>query len=153
MEKEAWVVKVEGEEVRLRYLRHSACKHCGACFVLGNSLGEQEILLPKNDLDLRQGDRVTVGFNSMSLLRASFLVYALPLVFLLLGYLGGARLGDALWGAVNAEIYGVGGGLLGLALAFFGLHIYDRRLGKSPHYQPQITRVLERTFNKPNINH
>lgn len=148
MEKEAWVVKVEGEEVRLRYLRHSACKHCGACFVLGNSLGEQEILLPKNNLDLRQGDRVTVGFNSTSLLRASFLAYVLPLLFLLLGYLGGARLGHSLWGAVRAEISGVIGGVLALGLTYYGLHLYDRQLRKSSHYQPQVTRVLERTLNQ-----
>ncbi|HBL35790.1 MAG TPA: hypothetical protein DDZ55_03170 [Firmicutes bacterium] len=147
MEKEAWVVSVEGEEVRLRYLRHSACKNCGACFVLGNSLGEQEIVLPKNELDLKQGDRVTVGFNSTSLLRAGFLVYAVPLVLFLLGYLGGARLGDLLWGAVWAEVSGVIGGALALVLTYFSLHIYDRRLRKLPHYQPQITRVLERTLS------
>ena len=148
MEKEAWVVKVEGEEVRLRYMRHSACKNCGACFVLGNSLGEQELILPKNEFNLKQGDRVTVGLNSTSLLRAGFLVYALPLVLFLLGYLGGARMGNLLWGAARAEASGVMGGALALALTYFGLHFHDRRLRKLTRYQPQVTRVLERTLGQ-----
>jgi len=96
MEKEAWVVDVNGDEVRLRYTRHSACRKCGACLVLGNSLSEQEIVLPKDQLDLAKGDRVAIGLKESSILKASFMVYALPLILFLLGYLGGAHLGSAL---------------------------------------------------------
>ena len=88
MEKEAWVVDVNGDEVRLRYTRHSACRKCGACLVLGNSLGEQEIVLPKDQLDLAKGDRVAIGLKESSILKASFMVYALPLILFLLGVLG-----------------------------------------------------------------
>ena len=146
MEKEAWVVDVNGEEVRLRYTRHSACRKCGACLVLGNSLGDQEIVLPKDQLDLAKGDRVAIGLKDSSVLKASFLVYALPLFFFLLGYLGGAHLGTGLMGEAWAEAGGLLGGVLALVLAYGGLNLYDRRLRKSARYQPYIARVLERTL-------
>ncbi|HHT06291.1 MAG TPA: SoxR reducing system RseC family protein [Hydrogenispora sp.] len=146
MEKEAWVVDVNGDEVRLRYTRHSACRKCGACLVLGNSLSEQEIVLPKDQLDLAKGDRVAIGLKESSILKASFMVYALPLILFLLGYLGGAHLGSGFMGEALAEAAGLLGGVLALALAYGGLYLYDRRLQKTERYQPYIARVLERSL-------
>lgn len=146
MEKEAWVVDVNGDEVRLRYTRHSACRKCGACLVLGNSLGEQEIVLPKDQLDLAKGDRVAIGLKESSILKASFMVYALPLILFLLGYLGGAHLGSGFMGEALAEAAGLLGGVLALALAYGGLYLYDRRLQKTERYQPYIARVLEHSL-------
>ena len=144
MEKEAWVVEVKGDEVRLRYMRHSACSNCGACLVFGQGPGEEEVVLPNNTFELKKGDRVAVGLNSTSLLRASLLVYMVPLLFFLLGYLGGARLGVILKGTAWVEAGGVIGGAVALIFAYLGLNFYDRNLRKSPRYQPQVTRVLER---------
>ena len=144
MEKEAWVVEVEAEEVRLRYTRHAACKDCGACLVFGKGPGEEEIVLPKNHLEVRKGDRVVVGMPSTSLLKASVLVYLLPLLLFLFGYLVGAKTSAALFDAAGAEAGGMVGGTLALVLTYFGLHFYDRRLKKSARYQPQVIRVLER---------
>lgn len=144
MEKEAWVVDVSGDEVRLRYTRHSACRKCGACLVFGNSHGEQELVLPKDRVEVAKGDRVLVGLKDSSILQASFLVYALPLFFFLLGYLGGARLGTIFQGEAWAEGGGLLGGVFALVLAYGGLNRYDRRLRKTDRYQPYIVRVLER---------
>ncbi len=144
MEKEAWVVEVEAEEVRLRYTRHAACKDCGACLVFGKGPGEEEIVLPRNQLEVRKGDRVVVGLPSPSLLKAGLLAYTLPLLLFLFGYLAGARTSAALIGAAWAEAGGMIGGALALGLTYFGLHVYDRRLRKFSRYQPQVIRVLER---------
>ncbi|NLC53145.1 MAG: SoxR reducing system RseC family protein [Firmicutes bacterium] len=146
LEKEAWVVAVNGDEVRLRYTRHSACRKCGACLVLGNNLDDQEIVLPKDQLDLAKGDRVAIRLKDSSIIKASFMVYALPLFFFILGYLGGARLGTVLMGEAWTEAGGLLGGVLGLALTYGGLNLYDRRLQKAARYQPYIARVLERTL-------
>lgn len=144
MEKEAWVVEVEAEKVRLRYMRHAACRHCGACFVLGKGPGEEEIVLPKNQLDVRKGDRVVVGLPGTSLLRASLLAYALPLFLFLLGYLAGARLATGLFGAARAEAGGLIGAVSALVLAYLGLHFFDRHLAKTSRFEPQVLRIVER---------
>ncbi|NLM37398.1 MAG: SoxR reducing system RseC family protein [Firmicutes bacterium] len=136
---------VNEDEVRLRYIRHAACRECGACLVFGNNLGEQELVLPRDQLVLAKGDRVLIGLKDSSVVKASFLVYALPLFFFLLGYLGGARLGGFLMGEAWMEAGGLLGGVLGLALAYGGLHLYNRRLQKTGCYQPYIVRVLART--------
>lgn len=143
MEKEALVVAVDEQEVRLRYTRHSACRKCGACLVFGNSGGEQEIVLPRNQLALAKGDRVVIGLKNSSLLKASFLVYALPLLLFLLGYLGGTRGATFLLGEASAEVGGLVGGVLALVLAYVGLNRYDQRLRRTANYQPYIARVLE----------
>ncbi|HEY8392440.1 MAG TPA: SoxR reducing system RseC family protein [Capillibacterium sp.] len=144
MEKEAWVVEVDAGQVRLRYVRHAACRHCGACFVLGKGPGEEEIVLPRNQLDLRKGDRVVVALPGTSLLRASLLAYALPLLLFLLGYLAGAKAGAALFGAARTELGGLIGAGLALALTYVGLHFYDRHLAKTSRFEPRVLRVVER---------
>ncbi len=147
MEKEAWVVGFEGGQVRLRYLRHSLCRDCGACSMFGE--GEQEVLLPYDaKLDLQVGDRVTVEMKSGQLLRASLLAYGVPLLFFLLGYLVGENLSRMWQLAGYEEAGGIVGGLIFLFLSYKGINLYDRRLQTTGRYQLQVTRVLSRAARK-----
>lgn len=146
MEKEAWVVGIEGDQVRLRYLRHSACKNCGACSLMGE--GEQEVLLP-NDLDLQVGDRVEVGMRNDHFLQASLLLYGVPLIFLLLGYLAGEGLMRIWRFTGHEEVGGVVGGLLFLFLSYKGINLYDRGLQDSDQYQLKVSRIISRAAPPP----
>ena len=141
MEKEAWVVGVEGENVRLRYLRHSACVNCGACLILGKK--DQELVLP-NKMNLQEGDKVVVGLSSSSFLRATVLVYMIPLLFFLLGYVVGdlflARLDLPKW----REAGGMVSGLLFLFLTYKGINLYDRRLKDAARYQLEIVQITKK---------
>ena len=147
MEKEAWVVGIEGDQVRLRYLRHSVCQSCGACSMFG--AGEQEVLLANDlSLDLQVGDRVAVEMKSGQFLRASLLLYGVPLLFFLLGYPAGESL-SRIWGLAGyEEAGGIVGGLLFLFLSYKGINLYDRRLQTSDRYQLLVTRVLSRAERK-----
>ena len=147
MEKEAWVVGIEGDQVRLRYLRHSACQSCGACSLFGE--GEKEVLLPNNlNLNLQVGDRVAVEMKSEHFLWASLLMYGVPLLFFLLDYTVGEGL-LRLWRLTGCEeAGGIVGGLLFLFLSYKGINLYDRRLQASDRYQLYVTRVLSRAVRK-----
>jgi sigma-E factor negative regulatory protein RseC len=140
MEKEAWVVGVEGENIRLRYLRHSACANCGACLTMGRK--DQELVLP-NKMNLQVGDKVVVGLSSSSFLRATLIVYMVPLLFFLLGYVVGdfclMSLGLSKW----REAGGMISGLLFLFLTYKGINLYDRRLKEVERYQLKILRITK----------
>ena len=89
------------------------CSGCGAakqtvCFAARNSSGA------------RVGDLVVVSSSSAHVLKAAAVLYILPLVLFLAGYL----VGENLWQS------GVLAGLVGLALGVVCIKLYDKLLSK-----------------------
>ncbi len=110
------VREVEGDAILVEVQRRSACGGCSSQEGCGTSAlgkwfsrGTSRVRL-RSDLRLGVGDPVVVGLEEAALLRASFVLYLLPILALL----GGAVTGAAL-GGVGADWPGVAGGLLGFA--------------------------------------
>mgnify|MGYP003591960936 CR=1 FL=1 len=80
------VTSVSDGTARIRFLRGSACAHCGACLTVGDSA--MEISLP-NTLGAKEGDRVAVDLSPKRVVQASLIAYAVPLVLLIAGVLTG----------------------------------------------------------------
>ncbi|HEY8344420.1 MAG TPA: SoxR reducing system RseC family protein [Bacillota bacterium] len=137
MQKEACVVAVEEDAVRVRLLRHSACAKCGACTMGENP--ETEVTLRHiahlQELNLKPGDRVTLVYKANEFLHAVLLVYLVPLFLFILGYLIGARLFALYASSRWREGGGVLSGLLLMFLSYLGLNRYDRWLARQDKYR------------------
>jgi len=94
------------------------CSQCGGCGTVGQTLR----LTAQNPIGARKGDMVYISSDSAPVLWAAVLVYTLPLLLFLAGYLLAARLGA--WAAA----IGAAGFLIGLLPAF----AYNRRVKKQP---------------------
>lgn len=125
------VLAVTDGTARIRFLRGSACAHCGACLTVGDS--EMEISLP-NTLGAKEGDRVFVDLSPKRVVQASLLAYAVPLVLLIAGVLIGSRYAD--WAGLALGVGACG-------LGYLILRIVDKKSAKSKKFQPRMTRVLE----------
>ncbi|MDP3447169.1 MAG: SoxR reducing system RseC family protein, partial [Eubacteriales bacterium] len=99
------VTAVTNGSVQIRFLRSSACAHCGACLTVGES--EMEITLP-NTVGAKEGDRVAVDLSPKRLVQASLLAYAVPLVLLIGGVLIGSRIADWAGLAMGVGACGIG---------------------------------------------
>jgi len=94
--------------------RCAAGKGCGAGLLSGNKApAEIQVQIPES-MDLRVGDQVTLELSPDSLLKASFLVYGLPLLavvaMLIIGWLVAGPLNDVL--AIALAIVGLLAGLV-----------------------------------------
>ena len=125
------VLAVVDGTAQIRFLRSSACAHCGACMSVGDS--EMEITLP-DTLGVKEGDRVFVDLSPKRLVQASLLAYAVPLLLLIAGVLVGSRYTD--WA-------GLALGLVACGIGYLILRIVDKRSAKSKRFQPRMTRILE----------
>lgn len=125
------VLAVVDGTAQIRFLRSSACAHCGACLSVGDS--EMEITLP-DTLGVKEGDRVFVDLSPKRLVQASLLAYAVPLLLLIAGVLVGSRYTD--WA-------GLALGLVACGISYLILRIVDKRSAKSKRFQPRMTRILE----------
>ncbi|MDD4312882.1 MAG: SoxR reducing system RseC family protein, partial [Eubacteriales bacterium] len=125
------VTSVSDGTAQIRFLRSSACAHCGACLTVGDS--EMEISLP-NTLDAKEGDRVAVDLSPKRVVQASLLAYAVPLVLMIAGVLLGSKIAD--WAGLVLGVAACG-------LGYLILRIVEKKSAKKKSFQPRMTRILD----------
>lgn len=109
--------------------RPEACEKCGAC--AGSAHNHMTSLRGEAEI----GDRVAVDMPDSKVFGISLLVYAVPLVFLLIGLLAGE------WIFENDLICALCGiGLM--AMSYVILHFTDQKIGRKQNFQPQIIAVV-----------
>jgi sigma-E factor negative regulatory protein RseC len=109
----ALVIRRDGNRVELELQRSSACDHCElnqgcGTGALGRLLGRRSRPLAiETDTDCKPGDRVLLELPESALVRASLLLYGLPLLGLLLGGLLAVLLAVPEWLAVGIAVFGL----------------------------------------------
>ena len=101
------VIETKGKKAVVRFVRSDACGHCNACFRLGSNEADIDI---DNALNAQTGDLVGIEMHAKSVLKASLILYGVPLVALLVG---------AFIGSLQGDLYAALGGVLFAAGAFF----------------------------------
>jgi sigma-E factor negative regulatory protein RseC len=134
MREEGVVVGLDGDKARVRIRRSDACGKCRICVPLGDG---SMVIGAKNAICAGVGDRVSVEIDDSRRLSASFMVFILPLVGLLLGCL----VGLALSGSEKIGFL-LGAGMF--ILVFMALRWYDRKTGTRDRSWPRIVGRLGR---------
>ncbi len=140
---EGIVIKVNSSTAWVKCTRSAACESCKAkdfCDTVGGSDDDVEIEAI-NAAKAKVDDRVTISFKTSSLLKVSFLVYMVPVLFLILGVV----IGDKIAAIFNYDqsIFSVLAGLLFLLAAFFFVKTKGSKMSKKDEYKPKIIRILK----------
>lgn len=122
----------EGRVV-VRFMRSDACGHCNACFSLGSHEADVEL---DNPLGARVGDVVSIELKGSGMVRASLIMYGLPLLGLLAGVVVGAQWGD---------LYAAVGGILLCAGTYFILRGLEPRFARMDQFKPRMLEIIERS--------
>jgi sigma-E factor negative regulatory protein RseC len=132
------IVKLEGKQAVIRIQRSSACKQCGAC-QLGCHRDEMLLTIP-NRLGGKPGDMVELSLDSVQVLKASAIIYLIPLLALIagvaLGYLFSRRI------SINSQLAGALGGLIFTTAAFIIIRTIDPLLRKNNNFTPRMVALL-----------
>lgn len=132
------IVHVEDSIATVKIRRGVSCGSCTAC---GMSKDQSEISFSiANDLDAQLGDWVELDLESKSLVKASFIVYLIPLIALILGVAGGYAIAGQCSG--DSELYGAIGGILFTVFAFVGIRAMDPMLRKRGEYSPKMVSII-----------
>lgn len=142
IEEQATVVSVDNDSVIIETVRTSACAQCSASDGCGQkSLSEWAAskmthIRVTNPLavDVKQGDRVVVGIDEGGFLKASTLVYFVPLLMIFIAGLLGQILG-----ATEPVIILLAA--IGLCAGLVIVKMTSRKLEKKSVYQPVLLRI------------
>ena len=104
---------------------------------------KETIIEAQNPIRAEAGQRVLLEIDDRRMLFISFMLYLVPLGGLLIGIFFWLALADNLGLAGNQELTGVGVGLGLMALIFFFIRTWDRRVKGSRQYMPVITDLIE----------
>jgi sigma-E factor negative regulatory protein RseC len=135
------VLRTESEAAWVKTIRSSACEGCtakGSCHSMG--AGQEMEVKALNPAGAREGDRIVLSFETRSLLKATFLIYVFPIIFLIAGAALGQMLAPLM--AFNPSALSA---LSGFAFFFTALFIIKSRANKMAQrnaYQPKITKIL-----------
>lgn len=143
IEEVAVVTAVGPEGVRVEAARTSACAQCASksnCSqgVLSDWGGAKTVEIPVLNpaaLSVLPGQQVMIGLEEGSLVRASLLLYLLPLALLILGALLGSALSLPDWQQVALA-------LLSMTLGFVLARRLSAQPGQERRYQPVLLRIL-----------
>ncbi|SFR75031.1 positive regulator of sigma(E), RseC/MucC [Marinobacter daqiaonensis] len=137
------VISTSGDQAWVQTIRQSACQTCRARHGCGQkalaslSGGQSRQLRVTNTLGAKAGDQVTVAIEEAALLKASLLVYALPLLLMVLA-------------TVMAGVFLPGQDLIAIMMAAAGLTVgllSARALSRrgADGWQPVMGRLVPRS--------
>ncbi len=142
---EGIITKVYSSKAWVKCTKSAACESCSAkgfCDTMGGSGSNDDVEVEAiNSAGAKVDDRVTISFETSSLLKVSFLVYMVPVLFLILGVV----IGDKIAAILNYDqsIFSMLTGFLFLFAAFFVVKTKGKDLSQKEAYQPKIIRILK----------
>lgn len=136
------VKEVKGSDVVLEVRRVSACgTHCASCSAACEV--PPHMLTMANLVNAKIGDIVEIKGESRQILKYTFLIYIVPLVFLVLGI----ALGNGYFkgmGYENYELLSFLTGIVGLAVSYLILKLIDNSVAKKNEVVLSITKILSK---------
>lgn len=137
------VLRVEGELAIVRTKRSSMCDGCGSgglCKALGG--GSDMEMAAQNEVGAKVGDEVRVTVASKTFLKASFLVYMLPVAALIVGALVGSQVGPSLSPKASGDLFPVVFGVALFLLSFVVMRVWAKGIKGGQRYCPVISEIV-----------
>ncbi len=147
IEETGFVMARKGDYVWVDTGGKSACGQCSlqaGCGrgVLAKALGPRRTRVRAlNEAHAQTGENVVIGIEEIALLRGSMMVYAVPIIAMILfAFLGEFMAGRLLVSATEA--FSLGAGTIGFVLGLGWVRVFARRVATDPAYQPVVLRRL-----------
>lgn len=144
IEETGTVVEIKENQIAVVLCKkNSLCDTCaatGACRMAGDD--GTRFVDAQNAIGARIGDEVRISTSTRSFLQSSFLLYVVPLIFLLIGAGAGQLIGQAFGDHLDPNLLSAMLGLFFMAGAFLAIRVVTRNL-QAAQYLPFITEILE----------
>ena len=135
------VMRVTPPTAWVKATRSDACKHCaarGSCNVIGE--GKEVEVEAINKAGARVGDQIILTFETAPFIKAAFLLYVLPIIFMIIGALIGKNMAANV--NIDESLLSMFFGFAFLALGVLFVRKKANQLAQRKSYRPKITRII-----------
>lgn len=157
IEESGQIVSLDGDYAWVETERKNACSSCSAnkgcgTGVLSKVYGKRfNRVKALNNINAAPGEMVVIGLAEDALVRGSLAVYGLPLLSLFLMALLGSAVAAEI-GMQKADGLVAIFGLTGLALGFYLVRLFSRKISHDSRYQPIIMRHCDESYSQTIVN-
>jgi sigma-E factor negative regulatory protein RseC len=141
IEEEGIVVEVTASGAKVSILAKSACEKCSASEVCHP--GDQEYMEAANPLGAKKGQKVKVVLAPQVYLKASIILYGIPMVFFVAAAVAGKNLGLRYGTESASDLWAFIAGMVSVTVSFLFIWMYNKKVEKTPQYKPVIAEILE----------
>ena len=142
IEEEGVVIHTFDDKAKVRTIRSSACEGCASESFCHPEKGTEMITEVVNNIHAKVGERVKIGLKPGVYLKASFLVYMVPIIAFILGAIIGKEFAVSLSHTKDSDLWAIIGGALILIPTFILMRLYNKKIEKDRSYQPVILEVM-----------
>ncbi len=140
IEEEGVVAEIEDGIARVAILAKSACEQCAASGVCHP--GDQEYLEASNPLGAKKGQKVKVVLAPQVYLKASIILYGIPMAALIAGAIIGKNISTRYVGEQNSDLWAFIAGVVCMLVSFLFIRSYNKKVEKTQKYKPVIVEIL-----------
>jgi sigma-E factor negative regulatory protein RseC len=140
IEEEGIVVEVTGDIARVSILAKSACEKCSASGVCHP--GDQEYMEASNPLGARKGQKVKVVLAPQIYLKASIILYGIPMTVFVTAAILGKNLAQQFGSDANSDLWAFIAGTAGMCVSFIFIRMYNNKIEKTQQYKPVVVEIL-----------
>ena len=141
------VIEIKGRLAVVKVAGGGGCEGCsssGSCKVAEGG----RVIEADNSAGAKPGQHVMVELPAGAFLKASFLVYMVPVLFLFIGAGLGGKYGPVLYPAIKEDFWQAIGGVFFLAISLFLVRLYNTAINKDNTLRPVITKILDEYHEK-----
>jgi sigma-E factor negative regulatory protein RseC len=142
IEEEGIVAEVQGGVAKVEILKKSACEQCAASGTCHP--GDQELMEADNPLGAVKGQKVKVVVAPQLYLKASIILYGIPMAAMVAGAILGKNAAVAYAGEANSDLWAFIAGMTCLVISFYFIRLYNNKVEKTREYKPVIVEILSR---------
>ncbi len=142
IEEEGIVIQTFDDKAKVRTIRSSACEGCASASFCHPEKGTEMIMEVVNNIHAKVGERVKIGLKPGVYLKASFLVYMVPIIAFIIGAIIGKELAASFLHTNDPDLWAIIGGAVLLIPTFIAMRLYNRKIEKDKSYQPVILEVM-----------
>ncbi len=141
IEEEGIVIETTGGLAKVSILAKSACEKCASSEVC-HPQGEDSFMEASNPLGAKKGQKVKVVVAPQVYLKASIILYGIPMTVFVAAAIIGKNLAEKFSGEANSDLWAFISGMALMAVSFFFLRRYNKKVETTQEYKPVIVEIL-----------
>ena len=141
IEEEGIVIETTGGLAKVSILAKSACEKCASSEVC-HPQGEDSFMEASNPLGAKKGQKVKVVVAPQVYLKASIILYGIPMTVFIAAAIIGKNLAQKFSGEANSDLWAFVSGMALMAVSFFFLRRYNKKVETTQEYKPVIVEII-----------
>jgi sigma-E factor negative regulatory protein RseC len=142
IEEEGVVVEIVGKNAKVAILKKSACESCAAAGVCHPQDADRSLMEAANPMNAIKGQRVKVVLGPQMYLKASIILYGIPMIALVGGAIFAKNMAMQYGGQENSDLWAFVAGMVCMIVSFMFIRLYNKKVESTQKYKPVIVEIL-----------